>query len=78
MALSDNVTLAQAESALIITGVRGGEGAIASSKVNCCALLEDGRLVGSGHPRFWLKGPVTVFDTCRQTALKCAMRWPWR
>lgn len=50
--------------------------AIASSKVNCYALLDDGRLIGWGHPRFWPKGPVTVLDTGRQTAQECAMRRP--
>ncbi len=52
--------------------------AVASSKVNCYALLEDGRLLGWGHPRFWPKGVVTVLDTGRQTAQECAMRWPGR
>jgi len=60
-----------------VVGVAGVV-AIASSRVNCYALLEDGRLIGWGHPRFWPKGPVTVLDTGRQTAQECAMRWPGR
>ena len=50
--------------------------AVASSNVNRYALLEDGRVLGWGHPRFWPKGVVTVLDTGRQTAQECAMRWP--
>jgi len=52
--------------------------AVASSKVNRYALLEDGRLLGWGHPRFWPQGVVTVLDTGRETALECALRWPGR
>ncbi|RPI06484.1 MAG: hypothetical protein EHM71_11730 [Zetaproteobacteria bacterium] len=48
--------------------------AVASSGVNRYALLEDGRLLGWGHPRFWPKGVVTVLDAGRQTAQACAMR----
>jgi len=56
-----------------VPGVAGAV-AVASSKVNRYALLEDGRLLGWGHPRFWPKGVVTVLDAGRQTAQECAMR----
>ncbi len=56
-----------------VPGVAGAV-AVASSKVNRYALLEDGRLIGWGHPRFWSKGVVTVLETGRQTAQECAMR----
>ncbi len=52
--------------------------AVASDHVNRYALLEDGRLVGWGHPRWWPKGVTEVADLGRDTARACAARAPER
>ena len=52
--------------------------AVASDHVNRYALLEDGRLVGWGHPRWWPEGVTEVADLGRDTARAFAARAPER
>jgi hypothetical protein len=52
--------------------------AVASDHVNRYALLEDGRLVGWGHPRWWPKGVTEIANLGGDTARAFAARAPQR